>query len=118
MVLEMGQGFLIMHLLSSLKSDIVRTVLSFLGTMNVGDAHCENGCYVNTPIAQSQSISFMRMALCFCGIGYGLLLQYGFILSFISKDKSSKFLSLRVPLNSGSNLSSVESSFSLLDSSR
>jgi hypothetical protein len=34
-----------MHLSSPLKSDIVCTVLSFLGMINVGDAHRDDGCY-------------------------------------------------------------------------
>ncbi len=32
-----------MHLLSSLKSAILCTVLFFLGITNVGDAHCRGG---------------------------------------------------------------------------
>ncbi len=98
-----------MCLLSSLKSDIVCTVLSFLGSLNVDDAHQKDGCHFNTPIAQSHEISFMRIALCFYGIGYGLP-WYGFIPSFISKDTGSRFQSRRVPLNSNSNLSSIKSS--------
>jgi hypothetical protein len=58
-----------MRLLSSLKSEIVCTVLSFLGMMNVGDTHCKEGCHSNTPMLHSCLISFMRMALCLCGIG-------------------------------------------------
>jgi hypothetical protein len=58
-----------MHLLSSLKSDIVRTVLSFLSMMNASYAHCKDGCHSNTPMLHSHSISFMRAALCLCGIG-------------------------------------------------
>ena len=59
-----------MRLLSSLKSKIVRTVPSFLGIINVGEAHLEEGCHVNTPIFQSLSISFMSTAVCICEIGY------------------------------------------------
>jgi hypothetical protein len=51
-----------MHLLISLKSDIVRTVLSFLGIINVGDAHPDDGCHSNTPILHSRLISFINMA--------------------------------------------------------
>jgi hypothetical protein len=58
-----------MRLLSSIKSDIVRTVLSFLGMINVGDAHCDDGCHFNTPMLHSRLISFINMALCLCGIG-------------------------------------------------
>ncbi len=49
-----------MHLLSSLKSDIVCTVLFFFGMVNVGDAYLDDGCHSNTPMLQSCLISFMR----------------------------------------------------------
>ncbi len=39
--------------------------------IKIGDAHLDNGCLSNTPIAQSHSISFMRTALCFCRIVNG-----------------------------------------------
>jgi hypothetical protein len=58
-----------MRLLSSLKSDIVCTVLSILGMINVGDAHHKDGCHSNTPILHSRLIPLMRTALCLCGIG-------------------------------------------------
>jgi hypothetical protein len=58
-----------MRLLSSLKSDIVLTVLSFLGMMNVGDAHHDDGCHSNTPMLHSSLLFFMRTGLCLCGIG-------------------------------------------------
>jgi hypothetical protein len=57
------------RLLSSLKSDIVCTVLSFLGMINVGNAHCKDGYHSNIPMLHSSQISFMRTALCLCGIG-------------------------------------------------
>ncbi len=90
--------------LSSLKSDIVHTLLSFLGVINVGDVHCHcnEGCHSNnTPMLHSRLISFMRMALCLCRIGYGLP-WYGFIPSFISEDTCSRFQSTSMPLNSDS----------------
>jgi hypothetical protein len=58
-----------MRLLSSLKSDIVRTVLSSLGMINGGKAHCDDGCHSNTPMLHSGLIAFINMALCLCGIG-------------------------------------------------
>ena len=58
-----------MRLLSSLKSDIVRTVLSFLGMINVGDAHLDDGYHSNTPMLHSRLISFINTALCLCEIG-------------------------------------------------
>jgi hypothetical protein len=58
-----------MHLLSSLKSEIACNVLSFLGIMNVGDTHCNDGCRSNIPMSHSHLISFMKIALCLCRIG-------------------------------------------------
>jgi hypothetical protein len=52
-----------MRLLSSLKSDIVCTVLSFLGMINFGDAHHDDGCRSNTPMLHSHLISNMRTAI-------------------------------------------------------
>jgi hypothetical protein len=46
-----------MHLLSSLKFDIVRTVPSFLGMVNVSDAHRDDGCPSNTPMLHSWFLS-------------------------------------------------------------
>ncbi len=106
-----------MRLLSSLKSEMVHTVLSFLGMMNVGNAHREDGCHSNTPILHSHLTSFMRMALCLCGIGQGLP-WYGFIPSLSSKDTGGSFQSPNMPSKSDSNLSSTESSFSLLEAYR
>jgi hypothetical protein len=51
LILGVGYGFVTMHLLSSLKSDMVHTVWSFFGMMKEGDAHLDNGCHFNTPIA-------------------------------------------------------------------
>ncbi len=56
LILGIGYGFLTIHLFSSLKSDIVRTVWSFFGTMKKGKAHLDNGCHFNTPIDIRQSI--------------------------------------------------------------
>ncbi len=64
LILGIGYGFLTIHLLSSLKSDIVRTVWSFFGMMKEGKAHLDNVCHFNTPINIRQSISFIRAALC------------------------------------------------------
>jgi hypothetical protein len=105
-----------MHLLSSQKSEMVCTVLSFLGLMNVGYAHHEDGCHSNTPMSHSHLISFMRTTFCLCGIGEGLP-WYGFIPSLSSKDTGGSFQSLNVPSKSNSNLSS-ECSFSLLEAFR
>ncbi len=58
-----------MHLLSSLKSDTVCTVLSFLGIINLSETHHNDGCHSNTLMLHSRLISFMRMVLCLCRIG-------------------------------------------------
>ena len=49
-----------MCLLSSRKSDIVRAVLSFLGMINVGNPHRDDGCQSNTPMLHSHLISFVN----------------------------------------------------------
>jgi hypothetical protein len=72
LILRIGYGLRTIRLLSSLKSDIVHTVGSFLGMMKEGEAHLDNGCHFSTPIAIRQSISFMRVALCTFGIRCGL----------------------------------------------
>jgi hypothetical protein len=58
LILGMGYGLRTMRLLSSLKSDMVRTVWSFLGIMKEGEAHLDNGCHFSNPIATRQSIFF------------------------------------------------------------
>jgi hypothetical protein len=58
-----------MHLLSSLKSDIVCTVQSFLVMINVGNGHHDDGHHSNTPMLHRRFISFINMALCLCLIG-------------------------------------------------
>jgi hypothetical protein len=58
-----------MRLLSFLKSDIVPTVLSFLGMINVDNAHHDDGCHSNTQMLHSCLISFINTALFLCRIG-------------------------------------------------
>ncbi len=59
------------RLFSSQKSVIVRTVMSFFGIINVGEALCDDDCLFVTPIPTSLLIYFIRVALCICGMGYG-----------------------------------------------
>ncbi len=99
LILGIGFGSHAMHLLSSLKYDIVRTVWSFLGIMKEGEAHLDDGCHFSTPIAIRQSISLMREALCIFGIGYGLP-WYGLAPSFNSMETDGNFQSLSVPSKS------------------
>jgi hypothetical protein len=109
LILGIGYGYLTICLLSSLKSDIVCTVWSFFGMMKEGEAHLDNGCHFNTPINTRQSISFIRVALCIFGIGYGLP-WYGLAPSFNSKVTGGNFQSLSMLSNSSSNLKSNASS--------
>ena len=50
LILGIGNGFLTIHLLTSLKSLMTHTVLSFFGTMKVGEAHSESACQHNVGI--------------------------------------------------------------------
>jgi hypothetical protein len=69
----------------------------------------DDGCYFNTPIDIRQSISFIRVALCIFGIGYGLP-WYGLAPSFNSKETGGNFQSRSMPSKSSSNLRSNASS--------
>ncbi len=109
LILGIRNGFLTICLFSSLKSDIVRTVWSFLGMMKEAKAHIDNGCHFNTPIKIRQSISFIRVALCIFGMGYGLP-WYGLAPSFNSKETGGNFQSPCVPSKSSLNLRSNTSS--------
>jgi hypothetical protein len=109
LILEIGYGLRTMLLLSSLKSDMVCTVWSFLGIIKEGEAHLDNGFHFSTPIAIRQSIAFMRVALCIFGIGYGLPC-YGLATSFSSMETGSNFQSPSVPSKSSSYLRSNASS--------
>ena len=99
------------RLFSSQKSVIVRTVMSFFGIINVGDAHHDDDCLFITPIPTILSISFIRVALSICGMRYGLPL-YGLVPSFNSTEMGGLFQSPKVPSKSDSYVSSNESSFS------
>ncbi len=72
LILGIGNGLLTILLLSFLKSDVVCTDISFFGIMNVGEAHCDDDCSFSTPIDTNLLISFIRVALSICAIGYGL----------------------------------------------
>jgi hypothetical protein len=104
-MLWIGYGFLTICLFSSLKSDIVHTVWSFSRMMKEGKAHLDDGCHFNTPINIKRSISFIRVALCIFGIGYGLP-WYGLAPSYNSKETGSNFQSPSMPSKSSSNLRS------------
>jgi hypothetical protein len=79
--------------------------------MKEGEARLDNGCHLSAHIAIRRSISFMRVALCVFGIGYGLP-WYGLASSFSSMETSSNFQSLTVPSKSSLYLrSNVSSKF-------
>ncbi len=109
LILGIGYGFLTIRLLSSLKSEFVRTVWSFFRMMKEGAAYFDYGCHFNTPINTRQSISFIRVALCIFGIGYDLP-WYGLAHSFNSKETGGNFQSPSVPSKSSLNLRSNTSS--------
>ncbi len=102
-------------LLSSLRSVMVCTgVISFFGVMNVGEAHWDDDCLFMTPMDTSLVSSFIRLALCICGMGYGLP-WYGLAPSFTSIETGGQFESSSVPSKINLYSSSNESSFSLCD---
>ena len=65
----MGKCFLTIRLFISLKSLTTCIVLSFFGMMKVGEAHSESACHFNTPKLHSFWISFVKVSICFFGIG-------------------------------------------------
>ncbi len=72
LILGIGYGHLTILLVSSLKSDMVRTVISFFGIRKVGEAYCDDDSLFITSMDTSLLISFIRVALCICAIRYGL----------------------------------------------
>ncbi len=84
-------------------------ILSVFSRKKIHQAHLDNGCHFNTPINIRQSISFIRVALCIFGIGYGLP-WYGLAPSFNSKETGGNFQSASMPSKSSSNLRSNASS--------
>ena len=61
-ILGIGQGFRLMLLFSSLKSDIKRTVPFFFGKMKVGAAHCELFMRFNMPIFTNRSSYLFKVS--------------------------------------------------------
>ena len=64
-----GYGRRLIRLFSSLKSDMKRTVPSFLGMTNVGAAHCERFTFFSAPSLQSRSTSILRVSVWTLGRG-------------------------------------------------
>ncbi len=57
-IFGMGYGFRTKHLFKPRKSVMTRTVLSFLGMMKVGAAHCDDFTGVRIPKDSKRLISF------------------------------------------------------------
>ena len=79
-----GNGFLLILLFNSQKSERNCTRLFFFGPINVGAAHSDLFIFLSTPILQSLSHSFLVASSKDFGIGKGLAWQ-GFTPSFNSK---------------------------------
>ena len=71
LILSMGNGFLTIHLFSSLTSLTTLSVLSFFGIIMVGKTHSELACHCNTPKSHSLWISFFVISKCFLSIRNG-----------------------------------------------
>ena len=69
-IFGIGNGFRLIRLFSSRKSDMNLTVPFFFGMINVGAAHSEQFTFRSTPIRQSLTTSVRRVYLCIFGIGY------------------------------------------------
>ena len=65
-ILGIGNGFLSILLIASLKSEIKQTVPFFFGIINVGVAHSDK-----TPMNTNILTSILRVYLCTFGIGNG-----------------------------------------------
>ena len=65
------KGFLLILLLSSLKSETKRTVLFFLGIIKVGAAHSELVFRFNIPMLINLLTSIFSVFSCIIGIGKG-----------------------------------------------
>ena len=91
-----------MRLFTSLKSLTTRTVLSFLGMMNVGDDHSESSCHLSTPKSHSLCTSLFVISMCFLGMGKGLP-WYGCAPSFNWRETGLQSQSPSFPLNNSSN---------------
>ena len=66
-----GNGFLLILLFNSQKSERNHTHLFFFGLINVGAAHSDLLIFCNTPILQSHSHSFLVASSGGFGIGKG-----------------------------------------------
>ena len=69
LILGIGNHFLTIHLFNLLKSLTTLMVLSFFGTIKVGEAHSESACHCNTLKLHSHWISFLVTSKCFLGTG-------------------------------------------------
>lgn len=72
-ILGIGNGLRLIRLFSSRKSEINRTVPSFLGMINVGAAHSEWLIFLSTPNLHRRSIYISNFNV----ISYDLGIEYG-----------------------------------------
>ena len=77
-ILGIGKGILLILLFSSLKSEMKRTVLYFLGMIKVGASHLDLFLRFDTTIFINVVTSVLRVSLCILGIGKDLTL-YGVV---------------------------------------
>jgi hypothetical protein len=71
-IISNGYYLHLMTLFNWHKSLIKRTLPSFLGMMNEGDAHSLSCCAARTPILKRWSSSFLKVFKWIQGTGYGL----------------------------------------------
>ena len=71
-IFGIGNGFRLILLFNSLKSEMNLTVPSFLGIIKVGAAHSERLIFFNTPSFISLSTSNRSAFSCILGIGKAL----------------------------------------------
>ncbi len=67
-----GYCFLLTTLFNSHKSLTQRTLPSFLGVINLGEAHLLAPCSDTMPIFTKCNNSFLKALRCITGTGYGL----------------------------------------------
>ena len=79
-IFEIGNGFLLTLLLSSLKSEMKQTVPFVLWIINVGAAHSKLYIHCKTFMFTNLFTSVLRVSSCTFGIGNGLA-WYGWPLS-------------------------------------
>ena len=117
LILGIGNGFLTMRLLTSLKSLTNRTVWSCFGTIKEGEAHSESSCHFSAPNSQSCSNSFLSVGWWTYQVGKGRP-WYGFAPSLSLRETGSVSQSPSVPSKRSSNSVRSFRNFSWLELSK